>query len=136
MSDLESSLARPFGERGDPAVVQPASAVEDGALDAGALGAAREQLARSLGPGGLVVAWDLAVAHLRERASPDVVDQLCVDELVRTVHGQPRPGAVARDLLADPGVAAFARRSLLVPRHHAAPVFAALPAFLRTYSPS
>src|SRR5688500_4082317 len=110
MSDLESSLARPFGERGHPAVIEPAPAVEDDAFDAGALGPTREQLARGLGPSGLVVAGNLAIAHLSDRAGADVVDQLGVDELVRTVHGQSRPGAVARDLLADPGVAALARR--------------------------
>src|SRR5687768_12088309 len=136
MSDLESSLARAVGERSDPAVVQPATAIEDGALDAGVPRAARQQFAGCLRTRRLVVARDLAVAHVGERAGRDIVDELRVDELVGPVHRQTGTRTIARDLLANPGMTALARRSSLVPRHQAAPVFAALPAFLRTYSPS
>src|SRR5512132_4519180 len=53
---------------------------------------------------------------------------------VGPVHGQTWARGAAPDRFTNPGVATQARRSLGLRVHQAAPPFAALPAFFRTYS--
>src|SRR6266550_3751958 len=136
MSDLESSLSRALGERRDSAVIQTAAAVEHCALDAGLLRPIGDQLSDRLGPRGLAFVGDLDVGRMRDRRGRTIVDQLCVDVAVRAIHCQPRPRRVAGDLLPDATVTPHPGFPLRLGIHQAAPVFAALPAFFRTYSPS
>src|SRR3990172_8511071 len=123
-------LARP-PPPGNP----PPAAVEDHGFDPGLLGALRQEPADGLGRAGLALAAALQLAIRGRRDGPRgvVVYQLRVDMAVGPVHGQPRPLSRADHLATDPGVTAHARLALGLRVHQAAP-FAALPAFLRTYS--
>src|SRR5262245_55028714 len=103
-SQRQPAFAGTVGERGHPAVVGVATPVEDGGGDTRLLGAAGQQLAHPMRPGLLVARRG---AHVRfqgrrryERAARAVVHQLGEDVPGGPVHGQPRPGRAAGDLLA------------------------------------
>ena len=80
---------------------------------------------------------DLAIhGHAHQGHPAVVVDQLGVDVLERTEHGEPGPRPGARDLLPDPEMAPVSQLPARLGRvnrtHYLAPV---LPAFRRTCSP-
>src|SRR2546423_2753076 len=138
VSNRTASFTGSLREGRHASVVQPASAIEDRTFDARLLGAAREQRPHRLGavrlsaPGLRV---GIQVRRGRDRPRVPVVDELRVDVPVRAVHGETRPLRAPGDALAHPPVAAEPRDALR-PRVHQALVFAALPAFFRTCSPS
>src|SRR6185437_703870 len=107
-SQLQAAFPGAVGEGRDPAVVAVAATVEHHGLDAGVLGALREQLAHLARLGGLVALGraDRRVQGGRggQRAAHAVVDDLREHVPRRPVDDQPRPGRAAGDLLADPQV--------------------------------
>src|SRR5215469_5631463 len=103
-SQRQPAFAGTLGERGHPAVVGVATPVEDGGGDARLTGAAGQQLANLMRPGPLIA---LRGPYIRfqgrrrcERVARAVVHQLGEDVPGGPVHGQPRPGCAAGDLLA------------------------------------
>jgi hypothetical protein len=59
-SELETSLARTFGERLDTTVIEKPAAVEDDVADACCLGALSDECTRSLGLGRLIAVLECA----------------------------------------------------------------------------
>jgi hypothetical protein len=113
-------------------VVLVAAAVEDRALHAGLLRAARQQLAGAAGlVGGLQRAkLVLGPAHGGERAAALVVDELGEDAAVGAEHGDARARRGAAHLGAHAAAALEPRLGPGLDGH------ARLPTFLATYSPS
>src|SRR5882757_3470474 len=107
-SELQPRLAGGVRQRGDAAVVVVTAAVEDDLVDAGFLGAGRDQLAH-LGGAGLLVAVHRADVRLeargrRHRVAGDVVDDLHDDVPRGAVDDHARTLGRAADLLAKPEV--------------------------------
>src|SRR5215467_6075287 len=103
-SQRQPAFAGTVGECGHPAVVGVASPVEDGGGDPRRAGAAGQQLADLMRPG-LLIALRGPYVRIQgrrrcERVARAVVHQLGEDVPGGPVHGQPRPGRAAGDLLA------------------------------------
>src|SRR5207247_1683752 len=130
------SLTCPVGYSRDPAVVQASAAIEYSRLDAGVTGLLGQQFADGLRALGIAARrLGLRVRSRRDRMRGNVVDELGIDVLVRSIDREPRPLGGASHLLAHTPVPALPVRMFFLRVHHPA-AFAALPAFLRTNSPS
>src|SRR5207247_6668714 len=108
---------------------------EDDAVHPEGAGALGDRLANLLRLGRLVAVLHPQIRHGRKGSCGLIVHQLGVDVPVGSVHGEAGARRRPRHLAADPAVPADPGLALRFGSHHAAP-FAALPAFLRTYSPS
>src|SRR5262249_22706403 len=102
-SQRQPAFTGTVGERGHPAVVGVATTVEDGGGDPRRTGAAGQQLADPMRPR-LLVALRGPYVRIQgrrrgERVARAVVHQLGEDVPGGPVHGQPRPGRAAGDLL-------------------------------------
>src|SRR5688572_7080505 len=104
-SQCQPCLSGPVGDRGHPAVVAVATAVEDDRLDAGVLGPLADELAdlACLGRLVAVVAAQVGLHRRRggESAPLDVVDDLHEDVPARASDDQARARRRTADLLAD-----------------------------------
>src|SRR3990170_4391684 len=155
--ELQTRLSGGLGQRLDPPVVLVAPAVEDHRGEARLAGALPERLAHRLGGGRIAAVGErgpqLLVARRGrdQRASRRVVHDLRVDVLVRAEDAQARPRRPALHPLAQPAVNALAvlgagdlghrlaRASDVGSRGshgYLVAVAAALPAFLRSSSPT
>src|ERR1700722_17323811 len=111
-SQVQSALARAVCQRGNPAVVGVATAVEHSRADTGLHGPLGEQRPDLLSLGCLVAirAADLQRRGRRQRVLGGVVDELGEGVLRRAGDDQPRTRRAAFDLLAHAQVAALQRR--------------------------
>src|SRR5215210_707408 len=103
----QAALAGALGERTHAPVVAVSASIEDRGLDAGGLGALREQLARALcllHPGQRLEVV-LGPVDGGQRAARRVVDELREDAAVGAEHGDPGPLGRAGDLRADAAAA-------------------------------
>src|SRR6266496_2027172 len=108
-SELQPAGARRLGERGDPAVVLVAAAVEHHRTDARRPGPLGQLLADRAGLRGLVAAGiELVGGRGHQRDAPGVVHDLRVQVPGRAGDHQPGPGRGATDLLAEPEMSAEA----------------------------
>src|SRR5215469_12084575 len=108
-SQVQSAFAGAVRQRGYPAVVGIAAAVEYGRGDARLRGPLGKQRAHLLGLGRLVAvrAADLQRRRRGQRVPGGVIDELREGVLGRAGDGQPRPHRTAFYLLAHPQVAAL-----------------------------
>src|SRR4029078_3129248 len=126
-SELQTSLARAFGERLHTAVEQVPGAVEHDSVDPGGPGVFREQLP-ALGRLRALVALERRLQRNprrgRERPARESVDELRRDAAVRARHEEARALWAALHLAAHAAVAALARLEHGQARH-ACPPFCA-----------
>src|SRR3954447_4256094 len=127
----KAALAGALGEGLDTAVVLVAAAIEHGGVDAGGLGARREQLARLVGLLHRLERAQIGFDPLdrRDRATRIVVDELGEHAAVGAEHRDPGTLRGAVHLRADATAALEALRRLRENRH------ARFPTFRATYSP-
>src|SRR3954447_1669301 len=127
----KAALAGALSEGLHPAVVLVAAAIEHGGVDAGGLGARREQLARLVGLLHRLERAQIGRGPLdrRDRATGVVVDELGEHAPVGAEHRDARTLGRAVHLRADATAAAEAARGGRQNGH------ARLPTFRATYSP-
>src|SRR3954451_13668365 len=129
--EFKAALAGALGQGLDTAVVPVAAAIEHGGVDAGGLGARREQLARLVGLLHRLERAQIGLGPLdrRDRATRVVVDELGEHAAVGAEHRDPGTLGGAVHLRADATAALEALRGLRENGH------ARLPTFRATYSP-